>query len=586
MQGEEMMTWVKRANEEMMQPHSCFVPVTSVYSSREGDLWVVKLELPGDYWSLSAVAEGKAECEAEKCYFFIKSTLVAMLEAEQLLGPYTLEAEQLYIGASGHTFLSPLVSSSEKTTGLVYIMDVIKNRWNEEDLDLAFTRELFPYMDRIGQCADNQSLQVAKSFLDIEVTEHVVKTLKKLNKMMRKLDLTPFIQPYTPVVQMVLSAFPLTFTICQNPKCPGVETDKISICPQHYYCGEACRRACLRPGKAGCGLCGGYDACFCGKALSSEWRLPYLGSSEYTETVNYCSDACYQLKKLSNPSNSSATDSTSACLSCRKPKKADFKVTMDCSVHGFCSIDCYKDYIQEMVPSGFKNSRNCLECSGGIMELLDKYRVKEDQSRELIERIDSLRDNYLRTREPMSLTMLLNMINQVKGFYLQNLTDTSLPESLSFQQLHHPVYFLACCACRQRAYVHKRSKAEMLTWAGLPFLIKCEFNLHGVCSENCLEILREQSSGRCPVCLNSAINFAIAAAPRNKTHPTLEALRRTAGVIEHCQHVNSQFVALPGCAHEACTECMSLKLGRQESDSFTCPVCLQVASIEEIFKLA
>jgi len=579
--GEEMVTWTCRASEEMRQPHDFFVPVSSVHSTREGDLWVVKLELAGNFWNFNAVAEGNADYEPEKCYTFVKTTLAAMLAAEQLIGPYSLELEQLYTSASGKILLSPLVSWSEKTTGLLYIMEVIKNRWDEQDLELAFTRQLFPYMDTLGQYAEGEGgLQAATIYLNIEVTEHVTKALKKVNKMMRKSDLTPFIQPFTPVIQLVLSIFPLTFSICLNPRCPGKEIGKVSVCSQHYYCSEACRRACLRPGKAGCGLCGGYDGCSCGKALSSDWRMPYLGSAVYELTANYCSEACYKQENPSNPSL--PADSSLSCLSCGALAEGGLKVRMDCRVHGFCSSQCCSNYLQEMVPPGFEIGGNCLECSAGLLKLFG--RNENMLLRKMLDSVDLSREYYMRVKDAESFTALFDLINILKEFFLQGSPNST--KSLSVQTLHRSVYFLTCCACSKPVYVHKRCKKEMLTWANSPYLIRCELNLHGVCSTSCLEILREQSAGRCSICPNSAIDFAIADTPRLKTHPTLEALRRTAGQIRPCQHANQQFLSLPFCAHEACTDCLNSLLGRLENESFTCPVCLQVANLEEIFKLA
>lgn len=577
----EVMTWVMRATEEMVQPRDCFVPIKSVYTAKNGDSWVVRAELSENYWNISDVAAGKAVLGHEKSYIFLKTTLALMLAAEQHIGPYSLEPEQLYISASGRARLSPFVSGSERTSGLLILLEVVKSQWEQQDFDSVIKDKLFSIMEVLGDCAENQGMQAAIDYFTKEVERNISKGLQTINTIINNTVLSQFaVHAYMPIIQLVLATFPLTATICMNEGCPRVETGKISLCSQHYYCSEACRKACLQPGKAVCGLCEGYDSCFCGKPLEGKWRLKYMGSDLYKETEKYCSEACLLLKI---PSKDFETDLNVSCLACGSIEEDGFAYEMDCKEHGFCSSQCCHNYINEMIPSGFSIGSNCLECSKGLIEFTKKCENYEN-IKGWIDTIDQLRDVYMRIRDQESFTQLFNAIYVTKEVCLQSPVDPAkLPIALSINTLRHSVYFLTCCACKKAVFVHKRTKAEMLTWRDVPFLIRCDLKLHAVCNRTCLESLQKSSSDHCPTCINSTIDFDTADIPRNRTHPTLEALRRTAGSA--CTHRGLMYNSLPSCAHEICSDCLNSQLGRS-GDSFTCPICLQEASIAEIFALA
>ena len=577
----EVVTWVKRATKEMVQPRDCFVPVESVQGSKDGDLWVARAELSEKYWNISDVAAGKTVLGHTKSYIFIKTTLASMLLAEQQIGPYSLEPEQLYISASGRARLSPFVSRSERTTGLLILLEWVKNKWEEQDFDSGIKEKLFSFMGTLANCAESQGMEAAIAYFTKEVERNISKGLQIINTIINNTDLSKFeVQAHMPLIQLVLATFPLTATICMNQRCPRVETGKISPCSQHYYCSETCRKACLQPGKAVCGLCEGYDSCFCGKPLQGKWRLKYMGSDLYKETEKYCSEACLQLKIPSKPPESGLN---LACLACGSLEEDGFAFEMDCEEHGFCSNKCYHNYMRKMVPPGFYIWPNCLECSKGLIELIRKSNKLEDMG-DLIAQINQLRDVYMRRRDQESFTELFNLIYQTKEACLQGLSDPAkLPSTLSINSLRRNVYFLTCCACSKPVFVHKRTKMEMLAWRDVPFLIRCDLKLHAVCNRICLESLQRSSSDHCPICIDSAIDFSTAEISRNRTHPTLEALRRAAGSA--CTHRVPIYNSLPLCAHEICSDCLNSLLERS-GDSFTCPICLQEASIEEIFALA
>ena len=573
--AEEVMGWTMRATRELVQPQDCFVPVRSVCSARVGDLWQVKLEYADRFRNFGDIAAGKASLELAKAYTFLRSTLVAAIAAEAAIGPFSLRPEDLYLDASGRAFLSPLVQNSPKTTGIVPIFETLKGNWKGQDSVLPL---IFALLKGLLDCAKQQDLNTTLTYLSEAVQDMASNVLSTANALIKTSDIVAW-QSLAPLSRLFLEVFPVAFTLCCSPMCSGLGRLRVTACAQHYFCSEACKLACTGQDKGDCGLCSGKKRCFCGNEPKSEWRMTYLGCALYTETAKYCSEACFLIRNPPKPV-SDADAEVWTCLNCETIGEVhEPRYSLDCGEHVFCSSKCYHEYLRETVPPGFEIWPQCLICSKSLTVLAKESRRTEEM-RATIARIDQERATYLRIKNHTAFSSLFNMINEVEAMLIQDVRPgMKFNEEICMEDMLNHVHFLECLACQEPTVVHKRQRTEMLTWGDVPFLVKCELKLHAVCSMACLDALR-QGRGNCPVCGEFAIDFELASVSRSLKHPTLEALRRTAGSYCRCRRYDTEYISLPKCAHEVCAQCLLTHLVDKQEEDYTCKLCQQETSRE------
>jgi hypothetical protein len=100
-----------------------------------------------------------------------------------------------------------------------------------------------------------------------------------------------------------------------------------------------------------------------------------------------------------------------------------------------------------------------------------------------------------------------------------------------------------------------------------------------VCSLACFDEL-VQTCEACPECEDFALDFDIASVDRSCMHPTLEALRRTAGSHCMCGMPGLEFISLPQCAHEVCRQCLLTYVVEKPEEYYFCKICQQAVSRE------
>ena len=190
--------------------------------------------------------------------------------------------------------------------------------------------------------------------------------------------------------------------------------------------------------------------------------------------------------------------------------------------------------------------------------------------------IDEKLSNYMTVKNTAAFTHLFDLINQAEEILTQNIQfDKPLPLNLEAENLSKSVFFLSCLVCGQPALIHCRTLKEMQTWGDVPFFVKCEIQLHAVCSLQCLDTLRKEHT-QCPVCVHFMLDFESATVDRSSMHPTLEALRRTTGGYCICEVSGQEYISLLQCAHEICAPCVRSRLADPKNEDFSCPICQQV----------
>ena len=566
--GNEAIALVQRSVTQMVQPRDYFVPVSSVHTTKEGDKWKVRIELPDDYFSYSEVVVGTEQLPLEQVYSFVKTLFASMISAEKLIGPFAIEAEQVYINSSGQVRVSTLLAASDRTTGICVILEEFKKIWDGQDLVQA----KHDVIDKAAELAETQNLQAAYDLVMTEIHKRLSVAISDLNRITRYMDLLPLIEPFKPLMILFLSTFKVRASVCMHPQCYEGGTDQITICGKHYFCCEKCRNECSDRNL--CKLCGDGLRCVCGRLVNDAWRKVYMkNDEEYPLTANFCSNECFRRR---HPKE--VIDRKWKCLLCGGIPQSDLLV-LNCGEHMFCSTGCYKHYCISSIPEGVDIGNRCLFCSHTLMKLA-REKKREEEIAPMIGKLDQLRANI--TNQD-AFTVFLNNIYQIEEILHQEITKKyTWPLFLDSEKLCKSVHFLSCLKCKKPAVVHIRKEEEMKRWGEGPFLLKCEVRLHAVCSRTCYQWLRGNCEN-CPYCGNFALDFAAAEATPSSGHPSLEAIRRTPCECCHCGLTDQEYIPLPSCAHEVCRQCLILDTTTDQV--YACQLCQQKTERELLWQL-
>lgn len=254
------------------------------------------------------------------------------------------------------------------------------------------------------------------------------------------------------------------------------------------------------------------------------------------------------------------------CMECGNDLPSDPRL-FSCKAHGFCSGNCMRTYISKYFPhdSWFPV---CLFCNRYEEAAIAHELIPNGES--LVARLADLKKRCLASKgEDFAVCVALADAASELGCMSNSLVQTSpqWPLCLSHLLLLYSCYALRCCYCQNNTFVHKRNANEMGRWGDRPFLIKCDFKLHAVCSNACFR------KGACPICPGSRIHDWLL---EGKEHKTIEALRRSAGIA--CFH-DRVTTPLRGCSHELCDECIQ---NQQQEHGYTCcPICWSQSDFSE-----
>lgn len=233
-----------------------------------------------------------------------------------------------------------------------------------------------------------------------------------------------------------------------------------------------------------------------------------------------------------------------------------------CNVHGFCSEVCLTKHTSKYFPYSTWIPAICLSCNRFEEMMVASDAVPNGQS--ILETISELKERCRASQgsEFEVCVVLADSIAELGCITSKPVYSTpQWPLCLSHRLLSETCYLLRCCFCHKNVFVHRRNNEEMRKWGDRPFLIKCDFKLHAVCSKACF------SRGVCPICENSRIHDWLL---EGKEHPTVEALRRSASVA--CSHPEfRRTLPLYACSHELCEECIESQ--QQHYGFVTCHIC-------------
>ena len=249
------------------------------------------------------------------------------------------------------------------------------------------------------------------------------------------------------------------------------------------------------------------------------------------------------------------------CMECRGDLP-DTALLLACKVHGFCNEVCRTKHISQYFPSSTFDPIICLSCNRLEEKLIARSTESNGQSR--LEIISELKERC-RASQGSAFEVCVALADAIAELVCVSLvpvyTTAQWPLCLSHRLLLEKCYLLRCCFCEKNVFVHRRNNEEMQKWGDRAFLIKCDFKLHAVCSQACFR------KGVCPTCPDSLIKDQLLA---SKEHPTIEALRRSAGVA--CRHAEvRRTLPLYACSHELCAECIDTQ--QHHFGSVICYIC-------------
>lgn len=235
---------------------------------------------------------------------------------------------------------------------------------------------------------------------------------------------------------------------------------------------------------------------------------------------------------------------------------------LGCNVHGFCNEVCQTKHISHYFPHSSWIPAICLSCNRFEEKVIASDAVPNGLS--ILKSISDLKEKC-RASQGREFEVCVELADSVVELLFMSskpvYSTAQWPLCLSHRLLSEMCYLLRCCFCQKNVFVHRRNNEEMRKWGDRPFLIKCDFKLHAVCSQACFV------KGVCPICSNSRIHDWLL---QGKEHPTIEALRRSASVA--CRHPETRrTMPLYSCSHELCEECIESQ--QQHFGFVTCRIC-------------
>ena len=300
---------------------------------------------------------------------------------------------------------------------------------------------------------------------------------------------------------------------------------------------------------------------------SDSWRLDRLGSSEYDKLKLYCSEECFLQEKQPIMEEMKGSEGV-LCASCGGNVPAE-GVILHCRMHGLCSSSCRSAYYRTenmAVHQSFDGALLCYQC-------LEQYLTEIGPSE---------------TPEVRILQQKLAYFKQPQGYirgqgcpHCTNCAYIDCGYYLTPAIITYHTYQTFCIFCDIPIRINKRLEAEFVLSEDMPFLLRCEFRLHGVCSRICLRRAVSSSDDstaiRCPRCPVSVISAETVTMALNTANPTIECIRRTP-MLHHCGDGVSIFV-LNGCCHEMCGGSIDAHVG--EDDLVHCSICGNTATFDE-----
>ena len=591
---EEFVRVQQTITREMTDPGDCFVPVLSAKVTKEERGWRVEVEFAGEYESLEKARCTGRKGSSEAVIGLVSSLLSSVRLAGRLLHTgFQVSPRNIYISANSHSVkLSPIlpISDTGKCAGLSTVI--------EQMIGLAVDGEgssvaagLITELKEVASVMDADALAewfpsgCAKAYVRCLNSEL---RAKQINEGSVAVNLRKIID----------MAVHTTISLCMNPTCPGESASTEHHCEFHPFCSVSCRSALQVANNSPSDQC---PVCFlshrktdflcvCGKSLNTQptdWQLNYYGSTVYSQVSKYCSEDCFLAQQPAKPAEAflSLEQTTQECIFCRKVSPTDLCdgwYDLDCKVHSFCSAKCYQDFRGVFIPMKCKFWPNCLHCSEALRDLARREH-KEDTVNHLIERVDSLKETFLKLKSVSTFSKMMDAINETKAVIMMSPSKGVFGDlSLSVKNIRSDVFFLFCINCGRPTQVHKRNRGEMQLWGDTSFLVSCEIHVHAVCSLACLLALK-RTSEYCPVCAQFTLKFEWADVSREVTHPTLEVLKHFASHICWCWK-GERFVSTGVCAHEICSQCLANFLLESPKSLYRCPVCYMLTEKEVLME--
>jgi hypothetical protein len=282
---------------------------------------------------------------------------------------------------------------------------------------------------------------------------------------------------------------------------------------------------------------------------------------------SYCSEECFLQEKPPIMEEMKGNEGA-LCASCGGNVPAE-GVILHCRLHGLCSSSCRSAYYRTeniTVHQSFDGSLLCYQC-------LEQYLTEIGPSEAPEVRI--LQQKLAYFKQPQGY---------IKGQVCAHCANCAYIDCgyyLTPSIIEYHTYQTYCILCAIPIRISKRLEAEFVLNDDMPFLLRCEFRIHGVCSRICLRrgaSSSDVSTGmRCPRCPASVITAESLALALNAANPTIECIRRTP-LLHICRSGVPTFV-LNGCCHEMCGGSIDAHVG--EDDLVHCPICGNTATFDE-----
>lgn len=373
---------------------------------------------------------------------------------------------------------------------------------------------------------------------------------------------------------------------CQTTKSPSID----QICERHYFCSAACLHKVQEMHGASdqqCPLCtvklsryasikrkpaiNPQTCVFCQSQFqlnpTENWRL----KDGNTDTKkSYCSNECFtrHFPPAAVSSSNAMQMENCPCLVCGV--LASIECTLLCETHSLCSENCKTAYYfgEKLEEHLYQERLICYEC-------LEEWLREIDRIGEIPE-LEDLFNKIVKRQEKCCAW------EQEKK---QEVAQCGSLVSLS--ALRRKNFRLICIFCGNSVVVQKQFAASFAINDTTPFLLSCEWNIHGVCSTRCMRLNLPRSglqTIRCPKCPNALITIETLQTALNHRNPTQECLRRTP-YLDRCNAECETTYVQPLCRHEFCAETVS-RYQCEDLSSVVCCICGVMSSYEEVLATA
>lgn len=302
--------------------------------------------------------------------------------------------------------------------------------------------------------------------------------------------------------------------------------------------------------------------------VNDPWRLDKIGSSEYEKVKIYCSEPCF----LSENPRKTEEIRQIPCIICGQNAGFSGKI-LHCEVHGLCSPSCLSRYYRGKITDHQYSDGSCI-CYQCLEQYLSEF--GEENATPEVEILKRKLSVFKGEKAVIKGDEHSHVTGRCKCTYI----DCGYYISPYIITLH--TYQTLCVFCSTPIRVTKHMEAGYVLSEDMPFLISCEFRIHGVCSRGCLRgnvpNPEEPVAIRCPRCRkDSLITGEAIAMGLYKENPTIECIRRIPH-IHFCDEFTPTFV-LEGCRHEICVNAIDRLVG--DDGLVHCPICGNTATIEE-----